>query len=217
MLRIYECLVCGDKYNPYRSQQRYCSTNCRLKGYRRDNPDRVKMWEANKQEKHKDKIKQRQQQYYKKNKDVIKKYKDKWYQENRERILERLSYLNSLKPKIKVRVRSKVEKRVVNNCRSRISIALQRNVGRKSDKTKTLIGCGFKTLMKHLEKQFVSGMSWNNYGRDGWSIDHIKPCKLFDLTKKEEQFKCFHYTNLQPLWHIDNLQKGDRYEMDKKE
>lgn len=63
-----------------------------------------------------------------------------------------------------------------------------------------------KQLKKHLEIKFTKGMSWENYGK--WHVDHIKPCAKFDLTKESEQRKCFHYTNLQPLWAIDNFKKG---------
>jgi len=37
-------------------------------------------------------------------------------------------------------------------------------------------------------------------------------CCSFDLTQEEEQKKCFHYTNLQPLWASDNLSKGGKFE-----
>jgi hypothetical protein len=50
-------------------------------------------------------------------------------------------------------------------------------------------------------------MSWDNYGRKGWHIDHIIPCDLFDLTDYKQQKQCFHYTNTQPLWWDDNLKK----------
>lgn len=73
-----------------------------------------------------------------------------------------------------------------------------------------LMGCDHQTLRQHLEKQFLPNMSWENYGRHGWHIDHIRPCKSFDLTIPEEQCKCFHYTNLQPLWAKDNHSKGFR-------
>jgi hypothetical protein len=63
-------------------------------------------------------------------------------------------------------------------------------------------------LRQHLEAQFTDGMSWDNYGRDGWHIDHIRPCASFDLTDPEQQRQCFHYTNLQPLWAADNIRKG---------
>jgi len=43
-----------------------------------------------------------------------------------------------------------------------------------------------------------------------WHIDHIVPCTVFDLKNLNEQKKCFHYTNLQPLWAIDNIKKGNR-------
>jgi hypothetical protein len=52
-------------------------------------------------------------------------------------------------------------------------------------------------------------MNWNNYGVKGRHIDHIKPVSKFDLTKEEEIKKCFHYTNLQPLWWDENLKKSN--------
>ena len=54
-------------------------------------------------------------------------------------------------------------------------------------------------------------MNWSNYGKNGWVIDHIRPCASFDLGKETQQYECFHYTNLQPLWYIDNIKKGDKY------
>lgn len=74
-------------------------------------------------------------------------------------------------------------------------------------RTKNLLGCSIKFLKKHLESQFKLGMSWDNYGLYGWHVDHIRPCASFDLSKPEEQRKCFHYTNLQPLWAEENNRK----------
>ena len=51
--------------------------------------------------------------------------------------------------------------------------------------------------------------SWDNYG--AWHIDHRRPCASFDLSDLNEQRKCFHFSNLQPLWAIDNIHKGNKY------
>lgn len=48
------------------------------------------------------------------------------------------------------------------------------------------------------------------YGYTGWHVDHIIPCAAFDLTKPAEQAKCFHYSNLQPLWATDNYRKSNK-------
>lgn len=95
--------------------------------------------------------------------------------------------------------------------RGRIHIELKKQGSKKEHKTIKYIGCTIPELIKHLELQFKEGMSWDNYGYDGWHIDHIIPCAHFDLTQESEQKKCFHYTNLQPLWAIDNLRKGARF------
>lgn len=91
--------------------------------------------------------------------------------------------------------------------RSRISMALKGNT--KSGGFIELLGCPIRWLRKHLEWQFKPGMSWENYGQ--WHVDHIRPCASFDLTKLEQQQECFHYTNLQPLWAVENLKKGASY------
>ena len=68
------------------------------------------------------------------------------------------------------------------------------------------IGCSSEHLKEHMEKQFLKGMNWDNYGE--WHIDHITP--LSTAKTEEEVLKLTHYTNLQPLWAEDNILKGDK-------
>ncbi len=97
--------------------------------------------------------------------------------------------------------------RVLCYLRTRLWKTLKQNKRIKS--TSELVGCSIEDLRFHLQKNFKEGMSWDNYGT--WHIDHIRPCSSFDLSKFEEQEKCFHYSNLQPLWALENLQKGSSY------
>lgn len=70
-------------------------------------------------------------------------------------------------------------------------------------------GCSVDDLILHIESIFLDGMTWDNHGK--WHIDHIKPCCAFDLTDPKQQRDCFHYSNLQPLWAVDNLKKSGKY------
>ena len=99
--------------------------------------------------------------------------------------------------------------RISHSFRTRLWGALFRKRTKKICGTEELLGCDVLTLKKHLESQFKDGMSWGNYGRKGWHIDHIIPLDQFNLIDLEEQKKAFYYTNLQPLWAIDNLIKGN--------
>lgn len=94
--------------------------------------------------------------------------------------------------------------------RTRIIMAIKQGGGEKSVSTIRLLGCSIAAFKEHLESKFTNGMTWDNYGFRGWHIDHIIPCNSFDLTKIEQQQKCFHYTNTQPLWWSDNLSKGHK-------
>lgn len=72
------------------------------------------------------------------------------------------------------------------------------------------VGCESRALRAWIAGQFEDGMDWSNHGQ--WHIDHIRPCASFDLWLPTEQLKCWHYTNLQPLWKEDNGSKGSLYE-----
>lgn len=93
----------------------------------------------------------------------------------------------------------------------RLAIKRQGKHHKKLRSTAQLLGCTFDQLKSHLESKFDKRMTWDNYGYYGWHIDHIRPCESFDLSKCEQQEKCFHYTNLQPLWWIENLKKNDKW------
>jgi hypothetical protein len=106
------------------------------------------------------------------------------------------------------RRKTNMEYRLMDSLRGRLNSALRKRNVVKLETTMKLVGCSMPELIKHLEKQFKLGMSWEN--REKWHIDHIIPCISFDLSKLEEQRKCFHYTNLQPLWAHENYSKGKK-------
>jgi hypothetical protein len=91
----------------------------------------------------------------------------------------------------------------------------------KSKRCLEYVGCSLEHFKKHIEEQFLEGMSWDNYGvdKDGnkvkaWHIDHKIPCKAFNLSNETEIKACFHYRNLRPLWASDNIAKSDTYSVD---
>ena len=75
-----------------------------------------------------------------------------------------------------------------------------------------LVGYTLSELKQHLELLFWEGMSWENYGKNGWHIDHAIPISWWQYnTYDDHEFKqCWALCNLQPLWEYDNLSKGDK-------
>lgn len=96
------------------------------------------------------------------------------------------------------------------NMRSRINNSLRSNGSKNGRKWEGLVGYSTQELKKHLEKQFIPGMTWENYGE--WHIDHIIPVSAFNFSKPEDiDFKrCWALKNLRPLWASDNISKNDR-------
>jgi len=104
----------------------------------------------------------------------------------------------------------KMISKLMSNIRSRTSNAVTQCKPGSSIKD---LGCTVAELKVWLEGKFVNGMSWENYGKRGWHIDHVMPLSKFDLNDKDQYLKAVHYTNLQPLWWKENLQKSNKIEV----
>ena len=98
--------------------------------------------------------------------------------------------------------------RIRHALRARLRLAFKHRRIREPRSTLELVGCTPAELRLHLERQFLPGMNWANHGE--WHIDHIIPCAQFDLTDPEARKRCFHFSNLQPLWAAENIRKGGR-------
>jgi hypothetical protein len=153
-------------------------------------------------DKNKEIISNRMKKYYLKNRNKLIRDNIKWKKANKDKVMK-----NNLKYRTK-KLKNNLNFKLRFYLSCRVRLALKGNP--KISTTMNLVGCSIQTLKQHLEKQFKSGMNWDNYGYYGWHIDHIKPCANFDLSKHIEQKKCFHYTNLQPLWAKDNFRKGKK-------
>jgi hypothetical protein len=105
--------------------------------------------------------------------------------------------------------RNKLKSDIQHTLRNRIRTRLYASKV-KTNSTKKFIDCSIPELKTHLELLFQPGMTWDNWSRHGWHIDHIKPLSSFDLRDPKQLKIACHYTNLQPLWAKDNLRKGNK-------
>jgi len=81
------------------------------------------------------------------------------------------------------------------------------------------LGCNSQELCDYLSGLFQPGMTFDNHGRgEGcWHMDHIIPLSSHEKDSNgdwdsESQYnkQLIHYTNLQPLWEQENLDKSNK-------
>jgi hypothetical protein len=94
--------------------------------------------------------------------------------------------------------------------RSRLYQTLKSKRIYKNNSTIKLLGCSFDYCKQHIESQFKPEMNWSNLG-EVWEIDHILPCDSFNLLLEKEQKKCFHFSNLQPLFKTTQIAESFGY------
>ena len=163
--------------------------------YREKNREKVLQSNKNYKVKNKESIKQKRKIRDKINNVKLSEYRKKYSQQNKDKINDwyKFEYQKNILYRIGKIVRSRIYNYANKN-------------NNKTYKTFDIIGCSPEFLKKHLEIQFIEGMSWENQGK--WHIDHKIP--LSSAKTEEEVYKLCHYTNLQPLWAEDNLKKGSK-------
>lgn len=91
----------------------------------------------------------------------------------------------------------------------------RQNIYRLFNKSETLqktthsieyLGCSIEYFLEYIKSKMTVEMTFQNI-----HIDHIKPVSLFDLNNEEEFLKCCHYTNIQPLLALDNMNKSNKW------
>lgn len=96
------------------------------------------------------------------------------------------------------------------NRRMSSAIARTLKTGKGGKSWQSLVPYTLDRLHKHIERQFLPGMSWENMGE--WHIDHIVPLSsfLFESEGDPEFQAAWAITNLRPLWGKDNLVKSSK-------
>jgi DNA repair protein RadC len=170
-------------------------------------------------QKHREKKLDYGKKYRKENKEKLSKY----YQKNQQKIKARSKiryeklkgtkireYRQSYRPRKRelraIRRKNDPLYRTSNSLRSSVLQAFKRINLQKREKTKVLLGAEFNIVKLHIERQFKKGMNWKNYGK--WHIDHI--IALANAKTEADLRDLCHYTNLRPMWAVDNIKKGKK-------
>lgn len=164
----------------------------RLENWKNKNPDRVRELAARYNNSEKGQASRRKRDSGKV--EEIRKYQAAWHKSNSPKRIAR--YATDLNYKLKVVLRS------------RISMAVKKRP--KKGSAVNFLGCSIDHFVGYIEGKFKDGMSWSNWSRTGWHLDHVRPLSSFDLTDATQVAVACHYTNIQPLWAVENISKGAR-------
>lgn len=177
-----------------------------VEAWREGNPEKVKAYSA---KRHREK------------KTEANAYSLKWYYDHREEILarkkkERLNNIDEARSKER-REAAKRRETPKGKLENAIRAGIHRGITSKSKSgriTFEILGYTPEELMRHLERLFQPGMTWQNFGKGGWHVDHKVPLSAHNYeTPDDIDFKrAWSLENLQPLWEQDNLKKNAKIE-----
>jgi hypothetical protein len=169
------------------------------KRYKAANPDKVKAASKSHYERTKRRQAKRRRERYQNNKEFELARNRRWAEANQERVRE-------IGRRAGARQRSTPRGRLENAISAGVHRGLRRGA-KASRRTFDILGYSLNQLMRHLEKRFQPGMSWENYGK--WHVDHKIPLSAHNYEAPDDTDfkKAWALKNLQPLWGPDNINK----------
>jgi len=95
--------------------------------------------------------------------------------------------------------------RLNKNVRSFLRKAIKGEI--QSSKYEEILGYSIEELKEHLEKRFLPGMKFENYGK--WEVDHRTPLVNYEYgcTRCPDFKKAWALENLRPLWAYHNRKR----------
>jgi hypothetical protein len=232
------CRRCQSEHTIQYNKERYKNDpefrkkrSIQINEYREKNPDKVKKWSSDWAKNNRDKVNEIAKEYRKKNPEYFKNkakriHRKRWDNdpEHRERVnkqsKERFQNLyyndeefrqNTIKKaqeNHKKRYKTDELYKFITDIRKVVGGVFRRMGYTKRSQSMDLLGAEWIVVKEHLENLFQDGMTWDNYGVNGWHVDHIIP--ISSANNEDEVIKLCHYKNLQPLWAKDNLRKGNK-------
>lgn len=147
--------------------------------------------------------------YRQANRDKLIQYSKEWYAKNLKD-----KGANSDNQEYYTKYRNRVNEKQRERLKIDVSFKMKRNIGRmmrkffqKDRATYDIIGCD--SDMFHEWMVFQSKFYDIDLDNDKYHIDHVIPCAAYDLSIKANQFKCFNWSNLRPIYYVDNIVKSD--------
>lgn len=186
--------------------------------YAKKNADKVKSRykRENMTQSEYDDWRERRSDYYRLNPEYASKARDRArarYRDKKEEILARMSSASGREYS-----RNKMREKMLDDSfrlHSNVSRAIRSSIKDKYRRSwELLVGYDLPELMRHLERQFLPGMNWQNHGKGAgrWHIDHIIPRAMhsYDSASDPEFKACWALSNLRPLWSEENIRKHSK-------
>jgi hypothetical protein len=210
---LSRCKICQSEYrakkwaeDPDKSKQiskkKYAATAEQQKAKKRaaywSDPEKYSLINKQNREKYRDAILAGQKAWYQANRDQQVARGRAHYQANKQ------AYIEGNKRRKKARVKCDPVFALSQRIRSLIYSRIYSGGYTKKSRSQEILGCSWDYFKRHIELQFLPGMSWDKLGEI--HLDHIIP--MATAKTEEDVIRLNHFTNIRPIWAKDNLSKG---------